>query len=209
MLSASRYAGNVATKLVDSDTRACIERALGALGREEPDDWGESTMAHLASRDPEPARTARREVVEAAERLRHHPVLGVAHCGHFVAFLALAHLSMGVLVIPGTRRKPVEDRQGGVEDLYVTDAPDEPEALFPHLERVFASGTIRPTYQEIPLFAGLPKIRDVWDILKRLSFHCEHCGLDRPVKNINLLRSFFEAVVRGDDRVWVFPDHWG
>ena len=195
----------MATKLVDSDTRACIERALEALGRDEPDEWTDRTMAHLAARDPEPVRAARPEVIEAADRLRNHPLLGVPHCGHYVAFLALAPFSTGVLVIPGTRRKPLSERQGGAEDLFVTDRPGESTGLWPHMGRLFANPAVQPSYPRIPLFAGQPGSADVWDSLKRLTFTCPRCGTERPVKNITLLRYFFEAVLRGEDEVRLFP----
>jgi hypothetical protein len=205
MLVDGRYSGKVTTKLVDSDTRASIERALESLGRDEPDDWTDRTMAHLAARDPEPVRAARPEVIEAAERLRNHPLLGVPHCGRYVAFLALAPFSTGVLVIPGTRRKPLGERQGGAEDLFVTDRPGESTGLWPHMGRLFADPAVQPSYPRIPLFAGEPRSADVWDSLKRLTFTCPRCGTQRPVKNVTLLRYFFEAVLRGEDEVRLFP----
>ena len=205
MLVDRRYASNVVTKRVDSDTRACIEGALESLGRDEPDEWTDRTMAHLAARDPEPVRAARPDVIEAANRLRNHPLLGVPHCGHYVAFLALAPFSTGVLVIPGTRRKPLSERQGGAEDLFVTDRPGESTGLWPHMGRLFTDPAVQPSYPRIPLFAGEPRSADVWDSLKRLTFTCPRCGTERPVKNVTLLRYFFEAVLRGEDEVRLFP----
>jgi len=195
----------VATNLVDSDTRAVIERALEALGREEPDEWDEPTMAHLASRDPEPVRAARPEVIEAAERLRNHPLLSVPHCGHYVAFLALAPFSTGVLVIPGVRRKPADERVGGTEDLFVTDNPDDAKGLWPHMDRLFAGNSaVSATYPELPLFEGAPRSRESMDQFKRLTFRCKTCGAERPIKNVTLLRRFFEAVLRGEEEVRLF-----
>ncbi len=193
------------TNLVDSDTRASIERGLQALGRDKLDEWTDRTMTHLAARDPEPVRAARPEVVEAAERLRNHPLLSVPHCGHFVAFLALAAFSTGVLVIPGVRRKPANERVGGTEDLFVTENPADATGLWPHMDRLFAEGgAVSASYRNIPLFEGAPRSRDAWDPFKRLTFRCETCGAERPIKNVTLLRYFFEAVLRGEDEVRIF-----
>jgi hypothetical protein len=162
-------------------------------------------MAHLAARDPEPVQAARPEVVEAAERLRNHPLLGVPHCGHFVAFLALAAFSTGVLVIPGVRRKPANERVGGTADLFVTENPGDATGLWPHIDRLFAEDSaVSASYRNIPLFEGAPRSRDAWDPFKRLTFRCETCGAERPIKNVTLLRYFFEAVLRGEDEVRIF-----
>lgn len=196
--------------LVDSESRGAIQRALEALGREEPDLWDDPTMAHLARRDPEPIRAARVEVIEAAEKLRNHPLLGVPHCGHYVAFLALAPFSTGVLVIPGPQRRPREERVGGIEDLFVVDDPSDSRGLFPLMDRLAAPDSpVYPSYREIPLFAGAPCSRDAWDFFKRLTFRCPTCDAERPVKNVTLLRYFFEAVLRRENDVRLFRSSSG